>query len=97
MAVFAMAGAEGLGNESVETDENAFTEEDENDIDAGADADGGDRGGAGRKPADHHGIDDDHAHPTDFGEDEREGETQGGAKFGAEGGEGEHESVERVY
>ena len=46
MAVFAVAGAEGLGHQGVEADEEAFTEESEDDEDAGADADGADGLGA---------------------------------------------------
>ena len=90
VAVFAMAGAEGLGDEGVQADEQAFTKEGEDDEEAGADADGADGFGAVGETTDHHGVHDDHAHPADFGEDERKGEEQGGAKFVAEDGEEGH-------
>jgi len=51
-----MAGAEGLGDQGVEADEEAFTEKGEDDEDAGADADGTDGLGAIWKAADHHGC-----------------------------------------
>ena len=90
VAIFAAAGAEGLGDERVQADKEAFTEKGEDDEDAGGDADGADGFGAVRKAADHHGVYDDHAHPTDFGEDEREGQVKSGAKFAAEDGEEGH-------
>jgi hypothetical protein len=40
--------------------------------------------------ADEHGVFDGHADPTDFGEDERDGEVECGAKLGAKSGPGEH-------
>ncbi len=80
----------------VEADEEAFSEKGEDHEDAGGNADSGDGGSAVGKATDHHGVDDDHAHPADFGEDEREGEAKGGAKFVAEGGEGEHGGARRV-
>ena len=91
MAIFAAAGAEGLGDEGVEADEEAFAKEGEDDEEAGADADGADGFGGVRETADHHGVHDDHAHPADFGEDERKGEAKSGAEFAAEDGEEGHE------
>ncbi len=96
VTVFAVAGTEGLRDKRVEADEDAFTTEGENVEEIGADGYGADGHGAVGKAADHHGVDDAHAHPADFGEDEREGEAESGAEFGTEGGEGEHGSVERV-
>src|SRR6202789_4633334 len=46
-----------------------------------AEADGADGFGAMGLAADHHGIDDGHGHPAEFGEDERDGQTQHGARF----------------
>jgi len=82
-AVFGATSAEGLGNQGVEADEEAFAEEGKDEEEAGADADGGDGLGAVGEAADHHGVHDGHADPTDFGEDEREGQMQSGAKLGA--------------
>jgi len=96
VAVFAAARAEGLRDESVEADEQAFAKKGEDDEEAGADADRADGLCAVGKATDHHGVDDDHAHPTDFGEDERESKTEGGAKLGAEDGEEGH-GEERRY
>ena len=72
-AVFGVARAEGLRDESVEADEEAFAEEGEYEEQAGTDADGGDGLGAVGKAADKHGVFDGHADPADFGEDERKG------------------------
>jgi hypothetical protein len=90
VTVFETAGAERLGDEGVEADEEAFAEEGEDEKEAGADTDGGDRLGAVGEAADHHGVHDSHADPADFGEDEREGHVESGAEFGAQGGPGEH-------
>jgi hypothetical protein len=96
IAVFATTRAEGLGDERVQADEDAFTEKGEDVKEVGADGNGADGYGTVREAANHHGVYDTHAHPTNLGEDEREGEAQGGAELGAEGREGEHETVERV-
>jgi hypothetical protein len=92
-AVFAAAGAEGLGDEGIEADEDALPEEGEDQKKAGADADGGDGLGAVGEPADHHGVHDGHADPTYFGEDEGEGQVESGAELGAQGGPGEHGGI----
>ena len=84
VAVFAMTCAERLGDEGVQADKDAFAKESEDDEQAGGDADGTNGFGAVREAADHHSVDDDHAHPADFGEDERESETKGGAELVAE-------------
>ena len=91
--VLATAGAEGLGDEGVEADEDAFAKEGEDEEEAGADADGGDGLGAVGEAADEHGVFDGHADPADFGEDERDGEVESGAKFGAQSGPGEHGGI----
>jgi len=90
VAILAATRAEGLGDESVEANHEAFAEEGEYEEETGADADGADGLGAVREAADHHGVNDDHAHPADFGEDERKGEVQGWPEFGAEGAEKGH-------
>jgi hypothetical protein len=82
-----------LGDEGVEADEQALAEKDEYKEEAGTDADSGDGLGAVGKAADEHGVFDGHADPADFGEDERDGEVEGGAKFGAKSGPGEHERI----
>ena len=73
-----------MGDEGVEADEEAFPTEGEDDEEAGADADGGNGLGAIGKAADHHGVDDGHAHPAEFGEDEWQGEPECGRQLGAE-------------
>ena len=90
VAIFATTGAKGLRDESVEADEQTFSAEGEDDEEAGADADGGDGFGAAGEATDHDGVNDVHAHPAEFGEDERKGEAQSGAQLGAEFGEAGH-------
>ena len=90
-AVFGAAGAEGLGDQGVEAYEEAFAEEGEDKEQTGADADGGHGLGTVGEAADHHGVHDGHADPSDFGQDERQGQVKRGAKLGAKGGPGEHE------
>jgi hypothetical protein len=82
-AVLGAAGAEGLGNQGVEADEEAFAKEREDEEEAGADADGGDGLGAVGEAADHHGVHDGHADPADFGEDQGQCQVECGAEFGA--------------
>jgi len=67
VAVITPAGAKGLRDERVEADQKALAEEDEDEIEAGADAHGGNRLRAVGKTTDHHGIHDGHGDPTDFG------------------------------
>ena len=95
VAVFAASGSEGLRDESVEADQEAFTKKGEDQEEAGADTDGSDGLGAVGEPADHHSVNDDHAHPTDFGEDEWEGEAERGAEFGTKGVKEGHREQER--
>src|SRR5579884_2471356 len=84
MTILAPARAKGVGNQRVQSDEKASTEKGQHVEEIGADADGADGGGAVRQAADHHGVHDAHGHPADFGENQREGEAERGAKFGAE-------------
>lgn len=93
MAVFTTARAERLRDKRVQADQDAFTEKGEDDEEAGSNADSADGFCRVREAANHHGVHDDHAHPADFGQDERESEAQSGAKFAPkDGGEGhEHE------
>jgi hypothetical protein len=91
VAIFAMACAEGLGDEGVEANHETFTKESEDDEETGADTDGANGFGAVGKASNHHGVDDDHAHPAEFSEHQRKGEVEGGAEFGAKCGEREHE------
>jgi len=72
-AVIAAASAEGLRDEGVEADEDAFAEEGEDQEEAGTDADGGDGLSAVGETADKHGVFNGHADPADFGQDERDG------------------------
>ena len=95
VAVLAVTGTESLRNEGVQTDEEAFAKEGEDDEDAGTDADGTDGFGTVGETANHHGIDDYHAHPADFREDERKGEMKGGAEFVAEDAEEGHGNLRR--
>lgn len=93
VAIFSVASAERLRDERVQADEDPFAEKGQDVEEIGTDADSADGYGAVGKTADHHGVDNIHAHPANFGQDQREGQTQCGAKFGAEGGEGEHGSA----
>jgi hypothetical protein len=96
VAVFAVAGTEGLGHERIQADHEAFAKKGEDDVQTGADADGADGLGAVGETADHHRVHDDHAHPADFGENERESKAKGGAKLAAEDlGEG-HGGVRKI-
>ena len=81
MAIFALAGTEGLRDESVEAHEEAAAEKREHDEDIGTEADRAHGRGAVGQAADHHGVDDGHAHPAEFGEDEREREAQSGGEL----------------
>ena len=90
VAVFAAACAKGLGDERVQADEKPFAEEGKDDEDAGADAYCSDSFSTVGEAADHHGVDDDHAHPADFREDKGQGEAKRGTKFGTEDGEEGH-------
>jgi hypothetical protein len=96
VAVLATARTERLRNKSVQANEEALTEKGEYQEEAGADADGADGFGAVGKTADHHGVNDGHAHPADFGEDERESEAEGGTEFVAENGEEGHGEFRKI-
>jgi hypothetical protein len=41
--------------------------------------------------ADHYGVDDGHAHPTEFREDQGKGEPDGGAQLFAKNGKAKHD------
>ena len=84
MAVFALSGAEGLRDQGVETDQQTFAEKRQHNKDVGAEADCAHGDGAVRKLADHHGVHDGHAHPAEFGEDERKREVNRWAQFARE-------------
>jgi len=84
VAILAATRAKSLRDQGVEADEDALAKEGEDDEEAGADANRADGLGTVGESADHHGVDDHHAHPPDFGEDEGKGEVEGGAKFAAE-------------
>src|SRR5437879_2572611 len=90
MTVFAAACAKGLRDESVQAHQKAATEEREDNENVGAEADSAHSSSAIGKAADHHGVHDSHAHPAEFGEDERNGEPQSGAELGAKCVECEH-------
>ena len=90
VAVFAAACTKGLGDERVQADEKPFAKEGKDDEDAGADADGSDGFGTVGEATDHHGVDDDHAHPADFRKDEGQGQVKRGTEFGTEDGEEGH-------
>ena len=83
MAVFTFSSAESLGNEGVESDEQAAAKERENIKDIRADTDGTNGSGAIGKVADHDGIDDSHDHPAKFGENQWQSEMDSRAEFGA--------------
>lgn len=93
VAIIAAAGPEGLGDKSIEPDEETFAEKDENKVEAGTDADCCDGLGAIGEAADRHGVYNGHGNPADFGEDEGQGQMEGGPELGAEGGPGKHLSV----
>ena len=90
MAVFALAGTEGLRDERIEAEENAESEEGDRREDIGTQRDGPDGDGAVRQVAHHDGVHDGHSHPAKLGEYERDGETNRWAKFVAEMGEKGH-------
>ena len=95
VAVFATTSAKGLGDEGVEADEKTFPKEGEDNEDAGGNADGANGFSGVGQAADHHSVDDNHGHPADFGEDERESEVKGGAKFATKDGDEGHGNLRR--
>ena len=90
MAVFAFAGAKGLRDEGVEADQESAAEKGQDVEQVGADADGADGAGAVRQVADHDGVHYAHAHPADFGKNQRQSEPDSGTKFVAKCLEGDH-------
>src|SRR6266404_5001579 len=83
MTVLAAACSEGLRDECIESHQYAATEERQHDEKVGAEAYGAHGGRTVGEPPDHHRVDDGHAHPAKFGEDEWDSEPQGRTKFGA--------------
>src|SRR5260221_4110137 len=96
MAIFTLTGAESLGDQSVQANEQTAAEECHHVENAGADADRADGIGAVGQVADHYSVDDTHRHPANLSEDERQCQAQGRAHFGAEGLQAEHESLART-
>ena len=84
MAIFALACAEGLCDEGIESKKEAFAKKRQHHEDTGAKADGTHGDGTIGEAADHHGVDNGHAHPAEFSEDERKGEPERGAHFCAQ-------------
>src|ERR1700687_1441451 len=93
VAVFAFTGAEGLGDESVQADQQPAAEKSHDIENAGADADRTDGAGAIGQMADHDGVDDAHGHPADLREDQRQRKVQRRAHFGAKCFQAEHGSA----
>src|SRR5437667_203643 len=91
MAILPLSRAEGLRNQRVQTDEKPTAKESQHMHKNASQTDRRDGRGAVGEPTDHHGVDDGHAHPAEFGEDERNRELQGGAEFGAKCLESDHE------
>ena len=79
MALAVIAGAVGLRDQGVEAEQQAHSEDGKRHVDRRADAHGANGGGAERRH--HDGVDDAHAHPTQFGQDDRHGQAKHGAKF----------------
>jgi len=71
-----LAGAEGLRDESVETEKDTADAEGEGVEDDLGEGGGGHGDGCVRKAADHAGIDDGHGHPSELGGDEGRGEPE---------------------
>src|SRR6266702_8820125 len=83
MAIFAPACTQSLRNKRVQANQKPPTKKRQHVNKKATQANGGDGHSAVGQAADHHGIHDGHAHPTEFGEDERNGKPQRGADFGA--------------
>src|SRR5260221_1875021 len=96
MAIFTLTGAESLGDQSVQANEQTAAEECHHVENAGADADRADGIGTVGQVADHYSVDDTHRHPANLSEDERQCQAQGRAHFGAECLQAEHESLART-
>lgn len=81
MAIFALAGAEGLRDKRVQSEKKAFAKKGQDHEDGGAKTDGAHGYGGVGQASDHHGVDDGHAHPAEFGKDQRESEAERRADF----------------
>ena len=90
VTVFALASAEGLRDKGIEANEKAAAEEGQDIEKVGTDADRTDGAGAVRKVADHDRVHNTHAHPADFGENQRQSEPDRGSKFVAKCLEADH-------
>src|SRR5580704_5158825 len=95
MTVFPLACAKGLRDQSVQAQKQTAAEQGENDKDVRTQADGAHSGRTVGQMADHHGVHDGHAHPAEFGKDERNSQPQRGAKFGAKCLETDHGRTKR--
>ena len=84
MAVLALTGAKRLRDERVQPNQQSCSKHGEDVDQNSTKAHGSDGHRAVRKAAHHHGVYDGHAHPADFGEDERQGQSQRRSKLGAE-------------
>src|SRR3984893_2363519 len=81
------ACAVGLGEVSIEAEEDAGDVEGDGVVEDLAEGGGGDGEGGVGHVSDHDGVDDAHGHPADFGEDEREGEREHRTDLSADGHE----------
>jgi hypothetical protein len=79
-----------LRDECVEAEQQAESEQSDRRENVGAEGDRSNGDGAVGKMADHDGVHDAHGHPAKFGENERDGEFDGGAKLFAKIGEKGH-------
>ena len=78
-------GAEGLGEDGVEAEEDSAEPEGEGVVEDLAERGGSEGDGGVGEMADHDGVDDAHGHPADLSEDQREGKVQHGRDFAADG------------
>jgi hypothetical protein len=84
VAIFALARAEGLRNESIEAEQESLAKKRQHDEDAGTKTNRAHGHRTVGKAADHHGVHDGHAHPAKFGENQGERQAESGADFRAE-------------
>ena len=84
MAILNLAGAERLRNKSVQAEKKAASKQRKDDENIRAEADGAHGNRAVRQMANHYRVDDRHAHPAEFREDQRQRQTDGGSQFDAE-------------
>ena len=79
------SGAVGLGEVSVEAEEDAGDAEGDGVVEDLAEGGGGDGEGGVGHVSDHDGVDDSHGHPTQFREDERDGKGEDRPDLAADG------------